>query len=748
MYSVAVTERMIAMASRAQNAGKKPEERWDLEYSSPDYISSLVSHFESLIDDETGELKRPLEAEEVRAIQNERKVSALDWRYWSRNYARIVDWEKKIVPFVPNVAQSIVVDAWAEHEDRGIAIMLQQLKARQLGITTVNQMAVTHRFQFWEFTNAIVASADPKKTVEMGQMIKFCLDAQPWWMLPSSPTDKQEKGMTVEYAAINSRISIQSGNQFHGVARGATPNVGQLSEVSSWSNAEDDIDAAFIRAVHETPDVFVSLESTALGRDNWWADSWEIVKEDWPRGRSRLRGVFLPWFVGTDIYPTPTDLRARPVPGDWIPSDRTIAHAERARAYVLANPMLFKYLAKGNRNWRMPREQMWYYEIERDTAVRKKTLNKFLAEMPADDHEAFQNTGLSVIDQDVVMVYRDNVKPPVGVYAIVGDGIHQSLIPPRHLWWTGPDAPPTIPIHVASLVRAVERYEFIPLKFEGYPGYDPNFKLFIWEWPEDGETYGVGVDTSDGIGQDWSVLEGLRLGTAFRPHGQVFEYASPYIKADQLWPLSMAVSTFFSVWNIKAGRRTQCRVCVECRGNGEIVQNEMKKRGWSNFHPWKKYDNKKRTPNANVHKEGVFTNVWFRSMMMDKFLTVIDEEAIDIGSPWLVNELASLERDPDEASARAAYNTHDDRVIGLCFPLFSLTVDTKPTKTFRRSTPQYLPEGLSEHDQPPAQGYAIWRPGAQASHLGHRVAQPVIRSLQGQTTIERYRNPSMPEGYR
>lgn len=746
MYSQVVTERMIASYNAVANAQRPVDERWDLAYSTPSYIAGLYAHFEALLDEETGSLKRPLDAAEIRAIQNERKLCAFDWHYWRENYARIIDWEKNTVPFRLNIAQHIVADIWAEHEERGIAIMLQQLKARQLGITTVNQMAVTHRFQFWEHTNAIVASADPKKTVEMGQMIKFCLDEQPWWMLPSSPADKVEKGMTVEFAEINTRLSISAGNQFHGVARGATPNVGQLSEVSSWGNARQDIDASFIRAIHETPDVFVSLESTALGRDNWWYESWELVKEQWPRGRSRLRGLFLPWFVGIDIYPTPTDLRTRPVPHDWIPTDRTIAHAERARAYVLSNPALFKYLAKGNRDWKMPIEQMWYYELERENAIKKKDLNGFLSEMPADDQEAFQNTGLSVVDQDVIMVYRDNVQEPLGVYAIIGDGIYQSLIPPKHLWWTGPGAPPVITINVAAVMRSTEKYQFVPLKFEGYPGYDPNFKLFIYEWPEDGETYGHGVDTSDGIGQDWSVLEGLRLGSPFRPHAQVYEYASPYIKADQLWPLSMAVSTFYSVWSPKIGRRVQSRVCVECRGNGEIVQNEMKKRGWNAFHPWKKYDNKRRTPDGKVHKEGVFTNVWFRSMMMDKFLTVIDEGAIDIGSPWFVNELASLERDPDEASARAAYNTHDDRVIALCFPLFSLTVDTKPLKTYRRSTPQYMPE--AEEQQDPRGGYAVWQPGIQSSHLGHRVVQPIVRGVMGDTQLGRYRNESMPRGYR
>jgi hypothetical protein len=736
MYSPIVTAQMIEEASR--------EVGWQLQYHSESQIEDAISHFEDLRDKETGRLIRRLDEKEVQFIRNERKICALDFRYWSSNYARIIDWEKNVVPFRPNVAQSIVMDIWAEHEELALAIMLQQLKARQLGITTVNQMAVTHRFQFWQRTNAIVASADPKKTVEMGQMIKFCLEEQPWWLLPSSAKDKFEKNMIVEFGAINTRLSIQAGNQFHGVARGATPNVGQLSEVSSWDNAEEDIDSSFIRAVHETPDVFVSLESTALGRDNWWADSWEIVKTEWPRGRSRLRGEFLPWFVGIDIYPTPTDLRARPIPRDWVPSDRTIHHAERARAYVLSRPSLLKHLAKGDRDWQMPREQMWFYELERDMAIRKKTLNKFLAEMPADDQEAFQNTGVSVVDQDVILNYREQVRPPLGVYAIIGSGIHRSLIPPQNQWWIGPDAPPIITVRVAGVIRSTEVYQFIPLKFDGYAGYDPMFKLFIYEFPEDGETYGLGVDTSDGIGEDWSVLEVARKFSADRPFGQCAEFASPYVKADQLWPMALALACFYSVFNPKVGRRTQCRVAVECKGNGEIVQSQMQSRGWTNFHPWKKYDNKRQIPDGKVHKFGVFTNVWFRSMMMDKFLTLIDEECLDIGSYWLVGELATLERDPEEVSARAAYNTKDDRVMALGFIIFSLDPpDARRSTSYRRNLPQYMPEAREDtaHMLQGVGHYATWSPGLQAVDTGNALALQVERTPRGKATLGPLRRP-------
>jgi hypothetical protein len=733
MYDKVLTAAAVDAVSERQG--------WPLTYHSSTAIRSAISHFDDLKDEETGALARPLTPDEQRFIQNERRLCKLDFRYYGDRYATLIGWDKQVTHFHPNIAQAIVLDIWSEMERASLAILIVQLKARQLGMSLLSELAIAHRVQFYPRTNAAIASADPKKTVEMGKMIRYCWENMPWWLMPVAT--KEQQGMPVEFGDLNSSIMIQAGNQFHGVARGATPDCFHLSELSSWADAASDVDAALLKAVHPTPGVFGILESTALGRANWWYDNWQAIKVDWPLHRTPQCPLFLPWFVGTDIYPTDTWLRAVPIPANWAPSDRTVHHAERARAYVLGNPLLFEHLAHGDREWRLPRRQLWFYEVERETALKKKALNLFLSEMPSDDLEAFQNTQISVIDQDVILDYRERVQPPLGVYAIVGTGIHRALIPPQHLW--DPTQPP-ITVNVSSLLRSPEVYQFIPLRFEGYPGYDPMFKLFIWEWPEDGEEYGIGTDTSDGIGQDWSVLEVLRKAQGDRCHGQVAEFASPYIKADQLWPMALALGTFYSVIHARAGRRTQCRQAVECRGNGEIVQLELKKRGWVNFHPWKRYDNKKRTPDAQVHKEGVFTNVWFRAMMVDKFLTLVDEQAMDIRSPWLVNELETLERDPEESSARAAYNTHDDRFMAMGFALFSLTVDERPTLQYRRSVPQYLPEPTDDQVRA-ATSYPTYRPGPQAFDNPVRVAQ-ALASRPHRGALRRYVNLAMPEGFR
>jgi len=703
----------------------------------PRQIASATAHFDALLHPETGDLSRPLTHEEQRFIRNERRLCALDFTYWF-NYARIIDWEKRDAPFVPNVAQRIILSIWGDLERRGRAIMMIQLKARQLGVTTLTELAVAHRVQFHPRSNAVVASADPKKSVKMATMIDFCWKSQPWWLLPKAT--KIEHGMPVEFGELNSSILIQAGNQFNGVARGQTPNVFHVSEIAEWDDADLLIDAALLKAIHETPDVFGIVEGTALGRGNWLHDTWKQVKEDFPRGRSRLCPVFLPWFVGVDIYPTATDLRMRPIPPDWTPSDLTIRHADRAREYVLSNPLLFRHLAKEDHNWQMPRAQMWYYEIERDSAIKKKQLNLFLSEMPADDQEAFQSTNISAFQPDTLLVHRSRVRHPLGVYTILGTGIPDDLVVGTREWDRH-----AAPIHVKSspLLRGQEAWVLQPLKFEGYPGSNAGLKLYLWEWPEENATYGLGVDTSDGVGLDWSVVEVLRKEFPHGPDRQVAEFASPYIKALQLWPHVLCLGTFFSTYQHHVGRTVPCRIAIECRGNGESVQFELQKRGWSNFHPWKRLDSRKPVLNHQVHKIGVFTNAWYRPMMMDRLLTMLEDETMEVCSPWIVDEMEALEKDENRQSLKAVYGEHDDRLMAIGFVLDSLHVDDRPygRSAYARAA---RPLGLIHQEPEPAPVYASYRQPLQAMDLPNRVELPVIRPRYGHAVLGPIGNSEFP----
>lgn len=732
MYDPRITELAI------ENASKKLG--FELKRHSHREIDEATTLMNDLMDSDRG-LKRNLAPDEVRFIQNERTLCMLDFRgYWLPNYARIIKWDKTPGRFVPNVAQSIMLDIWAESERKGHAIWTQNLKARRLGMSTIAELKIQHAFQFLPYTNAVVASADPDKTVEMMGVIRYSLQEQPWWLKPKAT--KTYKNMPSEHGDIYTTLTIQAGNQFNGVARGSSPNVVHLSELCEWMDAADLVSGALLPAIIDTPNTFGMLESTASG-DGWWKDTWEQNKRDWARGVGRIRPVFLPWYVGTDIYPTPTMLRKNPIPANWVPTDRTIAHAERARQYVMANPLLFEHLAKSNKAWKMSKEQMWWREIGYQTAKEKKELHIFLAEFCADDFEAFQSSNIPVIDPEILLGYQERVRAPVGAYTVVGPDIPPALVTPRRYWDT---SKPTITVATRDLLTRYDvKYQLVPVQFHGYDSFDEDMKLLIWEWPQDGDSYGVGADCSEGIGQDNAVIEVLREARVDRAPGQVAEWSSNRVTAFQLWPIALAIASLYSTFSMRQQRRAQCRLAIESQTNGASLQNELKKRGWMNFHPWKYNDTKRQKSDANVYREGIFTNAWLRATMMDMLLTCLTEEAIDIPSMYLVKELTTLERTMGTRKAQAASGSHDDRVMAFGFPLFSLHQGKRPDQQFARKRVEYAPGMEAEEGK----AYPIFQDPSFALSAGPpQMAHQLSRSRLGHVQLDRAINHRMPRGFR
>lgn len=733
MYHRETTDAAIAEASFKQG--------WDLRPSSDDQINDAIGHFNDLWDPDKGKLTRPLEAWEQQLITNERKLCALDFHYWVGRYVFIVNWQKQPQRFTPNVAQSIVMELWAEDEAAGNAIWMQQLKARRLGVSTISELAVCHRYQFHPYSTCVVASADPAKTIEMANIIKYALDQQPWWLLPQGDP-KIKHGIPVSFPDMNSTLSIQAGNQFTGVARGSSPNVIHLSELLEWQDADQLIDGALLPAVLDNAKVFGILEST--GGLGWWKQKWEQVTRDWNRGTGRIRPVFLPWYVGTDIYPTPAALRKNPIPPNWTPEDRTIHHAEKAREYVLANPVLFKYLAKGDRDWQMPKEQMWWREMGYQSAREQKILHIFLAEYCADQFEAFQAQQNPILDQEILIGYQERTRDPIAIYTIVGPDIPPSLVAPSRYYDSDKQ---TLTIRSKDLCsRSDAVYQLIPLRWMGYPDLDEQLKLLIWELPEFPFVYGVGVDCSQGVGQDNATIEVLRDATPSREPGQVAEWASNSVTAFQLWPLVMAVSCLYSTINPQTGEKAQCRLAIETWTNGAACQNEMQKRGWSNFHPMHYAgDSRRPKPQAEINRIGIMTNEYLRASVQDLWMTHLKEEAIDIPSPYLVREITTLEN--VEGKAQAMLGEFDDRWMGLGFPLFSLHQGKRPHEQYIRQRVRYEPGLESEPTMP----HPTWTAPQQASsqpYVPNRaITQPILRD-QSRGRLSRYVNPNLPIRFR
>jgi hypothetical protein len=678
VYHPAITARLIDAERRRTANAPEPTDRFLGVYHSADEILAFETHMDGLLTlDQKPDVTRPLTPHERQWVVNERTLATLDARYWYTRYARIVNDQNVNVPFVPNVAQRMVIDFWGELEAKGWAIMMVQLKARQLGVSTLTELEVLRRGLFTPDVNGVVASCDDDKSKLMFLMIERAWEQQPWWLVPGAVQHKTGKYLKLQN---NSTISVESGSQMSGIGRGYTPQIVHISELADFFDAGALIDDSLLHAVHPHPSTFFVLESTAKGFDNWWHDTWEQSEREWNKGVPGLCPIFLPWFCGRDIYPTKTWLRQRPIPPDWVPSEKTETHAVKAALYVRTSDRLKAVYAA---DWTMPVAQQWYYEKKYEAAVEKNRLPQFLSEMPSDPNEAFQSTNIAAVDVEDCLWYRDRAlaRPPLAVLGIRGP---LEEIPVR-FQPTARELDPRSafkPVTLTTYLGAVESvYHLVPLIFNSYSE-SPFGRLYLWELPEDGWEYGLGIDMGDGVGQDRSVIEVFRRISLHEPWVQCAEFATPYMNSLDFWPIVQAVAIYFSVR--RYGSIKQPKIVVECRGNGETVQLELKKCGWSNFHYWVKYDTRK-IDQSKAHHLGVLTNGPFRRMMMDKILHVFNNRDVDLRSPWMCDEFRRLERDELRQQFRADSGGHDDRIMAMGFVLWSLDALQLSVRSKRRS---------------------------------------------------------------
>jgi hypothetical protein len=656
------------------------EGNFEPEYHSALEVERNAAHFRALVDiDEDGALvnvrdpskpwRETLDEEEKHYIRNEIILCRADFHYFTSRYAYIKSEEDRVVRMDPWISQQIFLSILAEMQAEEIALMLIVLKARQLGLSRVISLILLHAVLFSANTNAFLASSTEDKTGLLFDMLDFVLDRLPFWMRPAEKYRRENKFLEL---MNGSALTLQHGQQSTGIARGTTPTKAHISELSEFDEfkVSDLIDSSLLRAMHDSPQTFLALESTAKGMNNWWHNKWTAAKAGWPERRSRLRPLFLPWFVG-GLYPKDHWLRAHPVPVDY--SSRMLpwaaAHADGAEQYVRKTEYLYNRLG---RDWRMSLEQIWYYECERDAAIREKRLNKFLQEMPANDDEAFQSTSISVFDNETLVFYRDNAhrQEIVGAYGLVGapEIVNPRLQPPELLRDYNH---PSITVRCETVAPPIQ-FDLVPLRFDGWTLESGVDKIYIFEMPVAGETYGIGMDTADGIDKDRTVLEGLRKGSINGPTKQIFEYASGKMNALDSWPFALAMGTLYSVPDT-SGMLQQPRLAIECKGHGDMAQNIIRQMGWTNFHPWNDKQLDSRAPRtSSFNKIGVYTTSWFRDGMIEMIVKMLRDGDIEICSPFFVQEMASLQGDEFVQSLKAGYGGFDDRIMALGFILVSL----------------------------------------------------------------------------
>lgn len=675
MYSQRKVKERIQIAS--QELGFVPEphslaevDAWEAYLESEDkYVRNDEGHIVSM---------QNLTHSDAEWMENERAMCLCSSEYALTRYGYIKDEQNVIRRFEFRTPQKLMFELIADLEDRESSIELLILKARQLGVSTLIILLVAIRIIFSYGVTAVLGSADRVKTRLMSDMLFLFYDMLPFWLRPqwSHRVETDQGGL--RFATMASGVSFQHGAQKSGIARGTTPTIYHLSEVASYLDPIRQIEAALLKAVHASPAVFGALESTGEGDKGWLPDTWRHAKENWPKGRARLCPLFLPWFCGTDLYPTQTWLRMRPVPHNWKPNRDTREHAAKAALYVRSHPLLAKHLG---RDYSIPRHQQWFWEVEHEQAKAKGMESIFLQEMAGDDVEALQRSAESVFGHETIIEVDTGRQKSYACYGLTGQSIEDVHEPPAEDIDYERER---IPIRFENRRDSqVYRWDMIPLKFsvpldEDNPD-DAIGKLIVFDEPRPHLNYSIGVDTSEGKGQDSTVISVWALGMRGMPDKQVAEFASPYVNHVEAFAFVLPICSYYSKFMGEGTTKwRQPYLSIEqVAAVGDTCQLQLGRMGYHNFHRMTRYDDDPKKIVKRKHstqgKRGWYTFGWSRPLLTGNFVHAVQNGWAQVNSPWCIGEMKHFEvhlTSTGKEKMEHEEGEHDDRIFASAMAVF------------------------------------------------------------------------------
>lgn len=691
MYDLKVTSNYLSQLKPfvviEEKSGPK-EIPFELEYHTPSQVQQANAFFDDLINlqqyndtKETSNVKielkdktRKFDVDELLWIENERLLCKWDADYFLTRYYHYLNIEGIYKLFEYLVPQKVNMMIIAEQEKLQQAIRKFTVKARQQGETTWSQGIILQRLAFFSDVVSMIASYEKDPSGEMSKKFTAAMNKLPWWNRPHLKSFLSEQEYTYDNG---SNFDLGWGTQ-SSLGRGRTAQVAHLSEIPFYQYPEKAIEESLLNQMHETIWEIVLMEGTAEGRDNYFHRKYKEIIQGMESGLTSFIFSFHPWCARGDIYPTETWIRARSYAYEkWNPSQKTIDHAEKLRKWVSTN----KYYSQlWGSNWKLSREQMFYYEVERNNAVKNNVLNTFLKEKPSDPEEAFQHPGQTIYPVQTLLNMSDFAQQKIPqVFKLRGD---PREVPPQYwpeeseIKYDGELI--TIRCNWNPAIPYME-FELVEVNFNGWDSFDPMNKILIWEHPKLGFEYGTSFDSSDGLGRNVSndaVIEVIRKGTVQFKDKQVCEFASPEIPQSMMWPWLLAIMTYYSpeeqcLYSPEINKGTECLTALEQRGWGNIFSMYDSAKLNQGIVQGTKFgfETNRRTRNALItHMNAFIMGNWCEIYSLPLIVELKDLEKKRIVNPTIGAENEKILGKVDNrfmAFGIGLYALHRDSILGL-----------------------------------------------------------------------------------
>lgn len=505
-----------------------------------------------------------------------------DFVYAARNYFWITTKQKKDKLFSLWEAQYLILQTYYDLKEKGKAQKIIIVKGRQLGCSTLIEAMLAWRTMFFPNTNAIVVSVDQPHSSYLFGLMAHIYDKTPWWLKPMIARREEKFGLWFEnpdesqrhrHPGMNSKVFVQWSNQYSGVGQGIPIDSAHISEFSDFF--EEDLDAIvnedLANSMAEDPEVFGFMESTGHGAGSeahllWRACERRLDAGKWPKWYP----LFLPSFFETTRVLAPPD-------GWTVPHQERIIRDRVTREWMRCdNPACGRYrkgtiFGESTADTLCPEcnhgsvkpviltdEQLHWHQDKREQAEEQgqKAVKQFKQEQCVTSEESWQSSGY-VLFNDACREWMQAtiVETPLKkgkIYRETGE-IH------------GADPKRGGHCYVQSC-NVDHRHDETP--------------LWIWEEPKQTYVYCIGVDVSEGIGEDYAVAFVNKIGKFGAPDEQVAVWRDNHTKPKEL--------AFFV--NVLGLWYNTALVCVEYNTYQTTGDDLLYKYQYPNLYQWKHLD--------------------------------------------------------------------------------------------------------------------------------------------------------------
>jgi hypothetical protein len=203
--------------------------------------------------------------------------------------------------------------------------------------------------------------------------------------------------------------------------------------------------------------------------------------------------------------------------------------------------------------------------------------------------------------------------------------------------------------------------------------------LLVFEWPEEGYDYGIGVDNSGGTKQDNSVIAVCRHSLkGNEPDAICAMFVSNTINPANMHTYGMAIAALYKVDGLPKGEPL---VGIEqVYGMGDVMQTQMIGMGYKRMYQFSRLDGKNPERDKKHSKRlGWYTYEWSRNFMLSLYKNAVENHWLRLNDPFLIKqEMPAFQADQTE-SGKTRFDHEqgkkDDRIFatGIAFTILNDT---------------------------------------------------------------------------